>query len=131
MGASDYERLSQQIDATFQKPKEKVCQFIPRIKELLLLLEPTMSDREQMRQIRQKLRPEYKQWIAFAEPTGVAELQSCCMKVETGMLDKRVDTDEQEGNRKRSDKRDGRFNSKPKNQGQGQGRSKQGHQPNS
>ena len=86
------------------------------------------SDREQMRQ---KLRPEYKKWIAFAEPTGVAELQACCMKVETGMLDKRVYADEQEGDRKRSDKCDGRFNSKPKNQGQGQGKSKQGHQAGS
>lgn len=44
-----------------------------------------MSDREQMRQISLKVRPDYMQWIAYSEPESVDELKKCRMKVEAGL----------------------------------------------
>lgn len=85
LGASDYQRLSKQVEEMMQRPSEPICQFIPRMKELLLLLEPNMSEREQMRNISLKVRSDYKQWIAYSEPQTVEQLKKCCMKVEAGM----------------------------------------------
>lgn len=101
LGGSDYEKLSQQVEELVQAPDEPVCVFIPRMKELLLLLSPTMPDKEQMRQIRQKLRPEYKPWVAFAEPQTLFQLQAACMKVEAGITSEGTSTRQHEthGNR--------------------------------
>lgn len=85
VGASDYHVLSRKIEEITQKPRESVSVFIPRMRELILLLEPTLPEREQMRQIRCKLRPEYGQWIAHDEPKTIAELRACCLKVEAGL----------------------------------------------
>lgn len=84
LGASDYSSICRQLERLVQKPNESVSVFIPKMRELLLLLEPELPEREQMRQIRAKLRPEYLAWIAHDEPRTMAELRSCCLKVEAG-----------------------------------------------
>lgn len=108
LNASDYARLSKQAEEASQRQNEMIGDFIPRMREILLLLEPKMSDREQMRQISLKLRPEYRQWIAFQEPETVSELKRCCQKVEAGLVTKQQDarptTNSQPGNRPHSKK---------------------------
>lgn len=87
VGEQDDEELTRIIENTRQRPGEQVCVFIPRMRRLLLLLAPDMSEADQLRQIRNKLRPEYKQWVTFSDPDNLTTLRDICMKVEKGTKD--------------------------------------------
>lgn len=83
LGPNEYSALSRQVNDLHQRQGESVSVFIPKMRELLLLLEPELPEREQVRQIRGKLRGEYRQWIAHTEPETINALRNCCLKVES------------------------------------------------
>lgn len=84
LGEAELERLAQQVEEARQRNKESIREFIPRYREMLLLLDPQMSDQEQKRRIIPRLRPEYKTWVNYASPKTVTELRECCVRVEAG-----------------------------------------------
>lgn len=75
LGESDYQQLSVAIDKMTQQAGESVSTFIPRLRRLQLMLTPDLPEREQIRQIRLKLRPEYTALLAFAEVNSLAALK--------------------------------------------------------
>lgn len=85
LGQSDYQRLSRQVASAVMGKNELVCSFIPRMRDLLILMEPSMPERELIRQITMKLRHEYQNWVAHDGPTTMEELKECCQKVEQGL----------------------------------------------
>ena len=68
LSEADYEQLSITIENARQKPNESVSNFIPRMRRMLLLLTPNLPREYQLRQLKIKLRPEYKQLLAFSNP---------------------------------------------------------------
>lgn len=82
LGASERSRLMELLKTTQRGTSEPISAFIPRMKELLLQLDPAMSESEQVRNIQDKVRNEFKQWISFFEPQTVDQIKKCCMKVE-------------------------------------------------
>lgn len=52
-----------------------------------------MTQSDQLRKIKEKLRPEYKQLISFKNPTTLFELRQCCMRIEAGFSPKKKDSD--------------------------------------
>ena len=91
LGESDYEQLSQAVDNIKQKMGESVSTFIPRVRRLMLMLTPDLPEGEQIRQIRSKLRPEYKPLLAFSVPTSIQHLKEICLKIEAGFSRARID----------------------------------------
>jgi len=67
LGESDYEQLSQAVDNARQRPGESVSNFIPRFRRLILLLTPDLTEKEQLRQLKSRLRPEYKPLVALQD----------------------------------------------------------------
>lgn len=84
LGEGDRMDLMDAVENAKQRPGELVCNFIPRMRRLMLLLTPTLSEADQLRQLKSKLRPEYKQLIAFSDPKTIAQLRETCMKIEAG-----------------------------------------------
>lgn len=82
---SDFEQLSQAVENMRQKPSESVSTFIPRLRRMLLMLTPDLPETEQLRQIRTKLRPEYKQWLSYSCPKTLADFREICLKIEAGL----------------------------------------------
>ena len=58
LGESDYQQLSLAIEAMRQRQGESVSSFIPRARRLMLLLTPDLPEREQVQQLKLKLRHE-------------------------------------------------------------------------
>jgi len=88
LGESDYNQLSQAVDNAKQRPGELVSTFIPRVRRLMLMLTPDLPEKEQIRQIKTKLRPEYKALLAYSAPRNMAELRGACLKIEAGFSDR-------------------------------------------
>lgn len=84
-GASDRQKLSNQIRRTFQKPDESVAVFIPRFRQLLLLLDDELSEKEQVRQIIEKMRPEFQRDLTLYEPTSIPGLRRIAQKIEAAV----------------------------------------------
>ena len=82
MSEADYEQLSIAIENARQKPNESVSNFIPRMRRMLLLLTPNLPREDQLRQLKIKLRPEYKQFLAFSNPQTIPKLRQVCLKIE-------------------------------------------------
>lgn len=84
---NQYEKddLSRVIENAKQRPGESVSTFFPRMRRLLLLQTPGISEREQVRQLKNKLRPEYKQLVSFKDPESLDELRSVCLRIEGGL----------------------------------------------
>ena len=91
MGEADYEQLRKAVENSRQRPGESVSNYIPRIRRLLLLLTPSMPEADQIREIRLKLRSEYKQLLAFSEPKTISALREYCLKIEAGFPDRKED----------------------------------------
>lgn len=85
MGLGNQESLSQQIDQIKQRANEPIATFIPRLRRLLLLREPEISEEKQIREIRLKLRQQFKPLIALFHPKTVSELRDCCIDIESGL----------------------------------------------
>lgn len=88
LSASDLEQLSNAVENARQRANESVCNFFPRMRRLILLLTPGMPEEEQLRMLKNKLRPEYKQLMTFSDPQNIQELRTCCLKIEAGLTNK-------------------------------------------
>ena len=83
LGEGDYEALRKEIDRAMQKPDELACSYVPRMRRLLLLLDPLMSEGEQVRQLKLKLRPEFRKFIAICDPRTIGALKEAMIKLES------------------------------------------------
>ena len=79
----DYEKLRREIDRAMQKPNELACSYVPRMRRLLLLLDPRMTEGEQVRQLKLKLRPDLKKLIAICDPQTIGALKEAMIKIES------------------------------------------------
>lgn len=122
LGQGEFEELSAQLDKTRQGANEPITSFIPRVKELLIMIDPMMSEAEQVRNIRRRIKDEHKRWVAFANPTTVDQLKKVIMSVEIN-LDSSNDN-----NRTRRDSNHGRTRSSRNNTNSKQGRSSSDNQ---
>jgi len=93
LGESDYQQLSQAIEAMRQRQGESVSNFIPRARRLMLLLTPDLPEREQVRQLKLKLRHEYNALLAFSNVKTLVELKTTCLRIEAGFHRNREGTD--------------------------------------
>lgn len=85
LGQADGYRTRKLLRDTKQGPNDLACNFIPRIVKLLLILDPQMSESEQVARITEKLAPFYQRTIAEHEPSSVVQLRDLCRKVEAGL----------------------------------------------
>lgn len=87
----DYKELKMRIDKIRQKDGETVSNFIPRIKKLLLSLRPPLSEIEQVEQIKNRMRPEYKQvLLVIPNINTVKDLNNYCKKIEETILKREI-----------------------------------------
>ncbi|GLJ59014.1 hypothetical protein SUGI_1488500 [Cryptomeria japonica] len=100
MSQSDHEQLAEAVEKSRQRSGESVSNYIPRIRRLLLLLTPELPEADQLRQLKNKLRPEYKPLLAFSDPKTITEFRNSCMKIEAGFPRSREDAELGESNRK-------------------------------
>ena len=83
LSEGDSETLRKEVERAVQLPNESASAYIPRMRHLLLLFDPLMSEGEQLRQLKLKLRPEYKKLIAISEPSTIARLKATLIKLES------------------------------------------------
>lgn len=85
LGDADYKNLCRYLSNLKQKPGEGVGIFIPRVRRLLMMMDKGMSTKEQIRQIVEKMRPEYQMDIARFDTDTIDKLRDVCLRVEAGM----------------------------------------------
>lgn len=85
LGDADYKSLCRYLSQMRQKPDESVAIFIPKVRRLLMMMDKTMSEKEQIRQITEKLRSEYQMDLARFETDTLDKLKAVCLRVEAGL----------------------------------------------
>ena len=86
LSEADEEQLTRAIENSKQRPGENVSTFLPRMRRLLQLLNPNISEKEQLAQVIRRLRQEYKPWVSHARPKSLKELRETCQSVESGRV---------------------------------------------
>lgn len=90
LGEGDYEQLSKAVESARQYPDESISNFVPRLRPLILLLTPNLPEVDQLRQLKSKLRPEYKQSVALANSKTIKEFRNVCLKIEAGFPERKT-----------------------------------------
>lgn len=90
LGVADRQRTRRMVNEAEQKEGESVSTFIPNIRRLLFLMDPDMSELEQVGRIAEKLRSAYQRIVAEREPQTVKQLRDICRRVEAGMDAERI-----------------------------------------
>lgn len=96
LGDRDYEELMLAIENTKQRAGESISNFMPRIRRLILLLNPYISETEQLRQLKSKILPHYRKLVAFSDPKTLSEFRTSCLKIEAGEAPNRSKEDEKD-----------------------------------
>lgn len=94
LGPADFDSLSKAVENSRQRPGETVSNFIPRLRRLLLRLTPGLPEVNQLHQLKEKIRDEYKQLLAFQNPQTIREFRDCCLKIEAGFPGRREEGSE-------------------------------------
>lgn len=90
LGEADYRELCRDLARLKQEPNESVSNFIPTALRLMQLIDNTMTEREKVRQISEKLRPEYQRDLSSFGATTMETLRSACLRVEAGLAAERA-----------------------------------------
>lgn len=114
IGKSDQDQLSDAINRASQRHNESASNFIPRVRRLMLMLNPDMPESEQLRQLKTKLRPEYKQLVAYGQPNTVNEFRDLCLNIEAGLNVSKEKSESTPTQKKKSSSKGERKSSPPK-----------------
>lgn len=79
LGRQDHQSLVNYLKALQQRQGENVATFIPKVRKVLLSLEPTMSEKEQIRNISEKLRQEYRVPLPYHDIDTVDQLRDALL----------------------------------------------------
>lgn len=82
LGIAEQNRIRAILKEIVQGKEERANNFIPKVRQYLLLLYPSMVESEQVTAIAEKMRGEYAMAIIDKEPNSVEDLRSICRKVE-------------------------------------------------
>lgn len=82
LGREEKERVSLFLKELRMKQDDRVANFIRKIQQYLLILNPDITEIEMIQSIQKKLRLEYASAIIDAEPNPIIELRDACRKVE-------------------------------------------------
>lgn len=82
LGRAEEDRSRLMLREISMSRSDRAANFIPRIRQLLLMLSPSMSEHEQIGRITEKLRPEFARTIVENDPSTVDQLRDLCRKVE-------------------------------------------------
>lgn len=82
LGRAEEDRVRSIIRNMVMTKEDRVSNFIPRLRQHLLTLNPNLPEVEQVHRISEKLRPDYASAIVDKEPTTVDALRDVCRKVE-------------------------------------------------
>jgi hypothetical protein len=74
------------VDRLYQRPNETIEVFIPKIRRALQMLSPNITQEVLVRQIIDKLRPEYRKDAILHNPSTVLQLHQFCVRIEMGLV---------------------------------------------
>lgn len=101
VGEAFLRELSNEFEKLQQEPGESVSLFIPKARRMLKIIDPEMSEREQIRHITRKLRRIYVMDIAKFDTSTLERLRHVCLRIESGISDlKARDQNEQKNIRR-------------------------------
>ena len=82
LGRAEENRIRAILRGLIMTREDRANNFIPKVRQYLLLLCPDMPEKEQVDRIAEKLRGEFAPMISDKEPQTIDELTQCCRKVE-------------------------------------------------
>lgn len=87
IGDAHLRELDNQFEKTKQELNESVSTFIPRVRRILRMMDPDITENEEVRQICRKLRRCYLMDLARFDVSSIAKLHHVCLRVEAGLID--------------------------------------------
>lgn len=82
LGRAEEDRVRLMLNKTTMSYDDRVANFIPRVQRMIRILNPEISEKEEVDKISEKLRADYAAAIVDKEPQTVEELRNICRKVE-------------------------------------------------
>lgn len=112
LGEADRQYIKRQIEHCYQKEKEPVTIFIPRLLRLVMLIEPNKAEEDLVELVKDKLRSSYQEKLATHVITTLDQLNDTCLKIECGMMAARnaASRESREGRTENPRNRPDRFN---------------------
>lgn len=107
LGRAGKDRIKRLLRELKMKQEDRAANFIPRVRQYLLMMSPDLSEEDQVSNIKEKLKPEYATAIVENDPETVDELRDICRRVEAARDLRKLSTqgagqDDQKMTKKRS-----------------------------
>lgn len=97
LGRAETDALAKELELTRQHYEESVSTFIPRARRLMLQVNPTISEQEQLRVLMTKLKPELQERLTEFNNKDIRELRDNCLRLEAGLNLKRQHNTNRQG----------------------------------
>lgn len=82
VGPDELDAVKEELNKTRQMREETVTEFMPRLLRLVKIIDPKISEREKVREVRNKLRDVYQDKLLGQHPTTLTELNDLCLEIE-------------------------------------------------
>lgn len=82
IGPEEQENIRRELRRCRQRKDETSIEFISRVMRLIKIAEPDLIEKEQVREIRLKLRDNYQDRLIGLKPETIEELNDVCLEVE-------------------------------------------------